>query len=194
MDARPQQEVTELLQSWFRGDQSALDRLIPLVHDELHRLARRCMRREHAGHTLQTTALVNEAYIRLVDAGNVRWQDRHHFLAISATIMRRILVDFARARQAHKRQALRLAAPVDVDAIQVPATQPDADVVALDEALQSLAGFDPRAARVVELRYFGGLTVEQSAEVLGISPKTVKRDWAAARTWLLGELENGGAG
>lgn len=194
MEARPQQEVTLLLHSWFRGDRSALDRLIPLVHDELHRLARRCMRREHEAHTLQTTALVNEAYIRLVDAGNVQWRDRNHFFAISSTIMRRILVDFARARQAGKRQALRLAAPVDVDAVNVPAMQPDADVVALDEALQSLASFDPRAAHVVELRYFGGLTVEQSAEVLGISPKTVKRDWTAARTWLLGELEGGGAG
>jgi len=194
MEARPQQEVTRLLHSWFRGDRSALDRLIPLVHDELHRLARRCMRREHEAHTLQTTALVNEAYIRLVDAGNVQWRDRNHFFAISSTIMRRILVDFARARQAGKRQALRLAAPVDLDAVNVPAMQPDADVVALDEALQSLASFDPRAAHVVELRYFGGLTVEKSAEVLGISPKTVKRDWTAARTWLLGELEGGGAG
>jgi len=194
MEARPQQEVTHLLHSWFRGDRSALDRLIPLVHDELHRLARRCMRREHEAHTLQTTALVNEAYIRLVGAGNVQWRDRNHFFAISSTIMRRILVDFARARQAGKRQALRLAAPVDLDAVNVPAMQPDADVVALDEALQSLASFDPRAAHVVELRYFGGLTVEQSAEVLGISPKTVKRDWTAARTWLLGELEGGGAG
>ena len=194
MEARPQQEVTQLLHSWFRGDRSALDRLIPLVHDELHRLARRCMRREHEARTLQTTALVNEAYIRLVDAGNVQWRDRNHFFAISSTIMRRILVDFARARRAGKRQALRLAVPVDVDAVSVPAMQPDADVVALDDALQSLAGFDPRAARVVELRYFGGLTVEQSAEVLGISPKTVKRDWTAARTWLLGELEGGGAG
>ena len=194
MEARPQQEVTQLLHSWFRGDRSALDRLIPLVHDELHRLARRCMRREHEARTLQTTALVNEAYIRLVDAGNVQWRDRNHFFAISSTIMRRILVDFARARRAGKRQALRLAVPVVVDAVSVPAMQPDADVVALDDALQSLAGFDPRAARVVELRYFGGLTVEQSAEVLGISPKTVKRDWTAARTWLLGELEGGGAG
>jgi RNA polymerase sigma factor (TIGR02999 family) len=193
MNTRPQQEVTELLHSWYQGDRSALDRLVPLVHDELHRLARRCLQREHTSHTLQTTALVNEAYMRLVDAGNVRWQDRSHFFAISATIMRRILVDYARARQAGKRQAFRLAAPVDFEQVQSPAPGPDADVVALDRALESLAGFDPRAARVVELRYFGGLTVEQSAETLGISPRTVKRDWIAARAWLLGELQAGGA-
>jgi RNA polymerase sigma-70 factor (ECF subfamily) len=131
--------------------------------------------------------------MRLVDAGNVRWQDRSHFFAISATIMRRILVDYARARQAGKRQAFRLAAPVDFEQVQSPALGQDADVVALDRALESLAGFDPRAARVVELRYFGGLTVEQSAETLGISPRTVKRDWLAARAWLLGELQVGGA-
>ena len=131
--------------------------------------------------------------MRLVDAGNVRWQDRGHFFAISATIMRRILVDYARARQAGKRRAFRLAAPVDFEQVQSPVPGPDADVVALDRALESLAGFDPRAARVVELRYFGGLTVEQSAETLGISPRTVKRDWLAARAWLLGELQAGGA-
>lgn len=187
-------EVTGLLQCWFHGDQSALDRLIPLVHDELYRLARQCMRREQPGHTLQTTALVNEAYLRLVEAGDVRWQDRDHFFAISATIMRRILVDFARARQAGKRRALRLSALVDPDWVPAPATQLDAEVVALDDALSSLAAFDPRAARVVELRYFGGLSVEQSAVLLGVSPKTVKRDWAAARSWLLGELQHGGAG
>jgi RNA polymerase sigma factor (TIGR02999 family) len=187
------QEVTELLQSWARGDRSALDRLVPLVHEELHRLAHRCMRHEQAGHTLQTTALVNEAYLRLVNADTVRWEDRSHFFAISATVMRRILVDFARARRAKKREAIRLKAPVELDRLQVAAPQPDADVVALDDALCSLAGFDPRGARVVELRYFGGLTVEESAEVLGVSPKTVKRDWAAARAWLIGELQRGGA-
>ena len=152
------------------------------------------MRHEQAGHTLQTTALVNEAYVRLVDADNVRWEDRTHFFAISATVMRRILVDFARARRAKKREAILLKAPVDLERLQVAAPQPDADIVALDDALQSLAVFDPRGARVVELRYFGGLTGEESAEVLGVSPKTVKRDWAAARAWLMGELLPGGAG
>jgi RNA polymerase sigma factor (TIGR02999 family) len=189
------QEVTELLQSWARGDRSALDRLVPLVHEELHRLAHRCMRHEQPGHTLQTTALVNEAYLRLVNADTVRWEDRSHFFAISATVMRRILVDFARARRAKKREAIRLKVPVDLESLQVAAPRPDADVVALDDALQSLAAFDARGARIVELRYFGGLTVEESAEVLGVSSKTVKRDWAAARAWLMGELErDGGAG
>jgi len=193
MNAAPQQ-VTELLRSWARGDRSALDRLVPLVHDELHRLAHRCMRQEQAGHTLQTTALVDEAYLRLVDADNVRWEDRTHFFAIAATVMRRILVDFARARRAKKREAILLKAPVDLERLQVAAPQPDADVVALDDALQSLAVFDARGARVVELRYFGGLSIEETAEVLGVSPKTVKRDWAAARAWLMGELQHGGAG
>ena len=193
MNAAPQQ-VTELLRSWARGDQSALDRLVPLVHDELHRLAHRCMRQEQAGHTLQTTALVDEAYLRLVDADNVRWEDRRHFFAIAATIMRRILVDFARARRARKREAILLKAPVDLERLQVAAPQPDADIVALDDALQSLAVFDARGARVVELRYFGGLSIEETAEVLGVSPRTVKRDWAAARAWLMGELQHGGAG
>lgn len=193
MNAAPQQ-VTELLRSWARGDRSALDRLVPLVHDELHRLAHRCMRQEQAGHTLQTTALVDEAYLRLVDADNVRWEDRTHFFAIAATVMRRILVDFARARRARKREAILLKAPVDLERLQVAAPQPDADIVALDDALQSLAVFDARAARVVELRYFGGLSIEETAEVLGVSPRTVKRDWAAARAWLMGELQHGGAG
>lgn len=193
MNVAPQQ-VTELLRSWAGGDRSALDRLVPLVHDELHRLAHRCMRQEQAGHTLQTTALVNEAYVRLVDADDVRWEDRTHFFAISATVMRRILVDFARARRAKKREAILLKAPVDLERLKAAAPQPDADIVALDDALQSLAVFDPRGARVVELRYFGGLTIEESAEVLGVSPKTVKRDWAAARAWLMGELQHGGAG
>lgn len=195
MDAAAPHEVTELLRSWADGDASALDRLVPVVHGELHRLAHGCMRRERAGHTLQTTALVNEAYLRLVDAANVRWEDRRHFFAISATVMRRVLVDFARARRTTKRGAIRLRSPVDLDQLQIAAPRPDADVVALDDALQSLAGFDPRGARVVELRYFGGLTVEETAEVLDVSPKTVKRDWAAARAWLMGELEReGGAG
>jgi RNA polymerase sigma factor (TIGR02999 family) len=152
------------------------------------------MRQEQAGHTLQTTALVDEAYLRLVDADDVRWEDRTHFFAIAATVMRRILVDFARARRAKKREAILLKAPVDLERLQVAASQPDADIVALDDALQSLAVFDARGARVVELRYFGGLSIEETAEVLGVSPRTVKRDWAAARAWLMGELQHGGPG
>ena len=194
MCAHAPAEVTQLLHSWCRGDRSALDRLIPLVHDELHRLAHHYMRSEPAGHVLQTTALVNEAYIRLVDADNVEWQGRAHFFAISAKIMRRILVDFARARRSSKRQAILLSAPDDIDLGQIGEVQPGADLVALDDALQSLTAFDPRGARVVELRFFGGLSVEESAEVLDVSPRTVKRDWAAAKVWLLGELEQGGAG
>ena len=180
------QEVTELLVAWSRGDQTALDRLIPLVAAELHRLAHRYMRREPAGQTLQTTALVNEAYLRLVDASQVAWQDRAHFFAVSANLMRRILVDFARARDYQKRGGGEVTISLDEARVSVP--PPSAGVIALDEALENLAGFDPRAARVVELRYFGGLTVEETAEVIGASPRTVKREWAAAKNWLLGEL------
>lgn len=152
------------------------------------------MQREPDGHLLQTTALVNEAYVRLIDARGVQWQDRAHFFAISATIMRRILVDFARGRHSRKRRAIMLSVVGDADLEAVAADQPGADLVALDDALQSLAAFDDRGARVVELRFFGGLSVEESAEVLGVSPRTVKRDWTAARAWLLGELQPGGAG
>lgn len=194
MSGRAATRVTGLLHAWCQGDRAALDQLIPLVHDELHRLAHGYMQREPDGHLLQTTALVNEAYLRLVDARTVEWQDRAHFFAISATIMRRILVDLARARRSHKRQAVLLSLADDVDLAAVVANQPGADLVALDDALQSLATFDDRGARVVELRFFGGLSVEESAEVLGVSPRTVKRDWTAARAWLLGELQQGGAG
>lgn len=152
------------------------------------------MQREPDGHLLQTTALVNEAYVRLIDARGVQWQDRAHFFAISATIMRRILVDFARGRHSRKRRAIMLSVVGDADLEAVAADQPGADLVALDDALQALAAFDDRGARVVELRFFGGLSVEESAEVLGVSPRTVKRDWTAARAWLLGELQPGGAG
>ena len=152
------------------------------------------MQREPDGHLLQTTALVNEAYVRLIDARGVQWQDRAHFFAISATIMRRILVDFARGRHSRKRRAIMLSVVGDADLEAVAADQPGADLVALDDTLQSLAAFDDRGARVVELRFFGGLSVEESAEVLGVSPRTVKRDWTAARAWLLGELQPGGAG
>jgi RNA polymerase sigma factor (TIGR02999 family) len=194
MGKRATPEVTGLLHAWCQGDRGALDQLIPLVHDELHRLAHGYMQRESDGHLLQTTALVNEAYIRLINARGVRWQDRAHFFAISATIMRRILVDSARARYSHKRQAILLSVAGNPDLETVAADQPGADLVALDDALQSLAAFDDRGARIVELRFFGGLSVEESAEVLGVSPRTVKRDWMAARAWLLGELQQGGAG
>jgi RNA polymerase sigma-70 factor, ECF subfamily len=183
-------QVTELLVAWSRGNQAALDQLIPLVAAELHRLAHRYMRREPSGHTLQTTALVNEAYIRLVDASKVEWRDRTHFFAVSAGLMRRILIDLARARNGRKRggKATRLL----LDENDIPAPQPAVDVIALDEALTSLAAIDPRAARIVELRYFGGLTVDETAAATGLSTRTVKREWAAARVWLLQRMAPGG--
>jgi len=192
MRVQPPQEITQLLQAWCRGDQAALDRLIPLVYDELHRLAHRHMVHEASGHPLQTTALVNEAYVRLIDASQVKWQNRAHFFAISAKLMRRILVDFGRSRRFKKRRPGTASVWVDLDQGQVPAVQAGADVVALDDALDALAAFEPRGAHVVELRFFGGLTVEETAEVLKVSPKTVKRDWALARAWLLEAMKPGG--
>src|SRR6266480_3914431 len=163
------EEVTGLLQAWSGGDQAALEKLMPLVYAELHRLAKRYMGHEHAGHSLQTSALVNEAYLRLVDAHGVRWQNRAHFFAVSAQIMRRILVDFARTRQNLKRGG---------GALQVT----------LDEALEQLAVLNPRQSRVVELRYFGGLKEEEVAEALNVSSRTVRNDWSLARAWLYREL------
>jgi RNA polymerase sigma factor (TIGR02999 family) len=192
MSAQPPQEVTHLLQAWCRGDQAALDRLIPLVYDELHRLAHHYMLREPSGHSLQTTALVNEAYVRLIDAREVKWQNRAHFFAISAKLMRRILVDFGRSRRSKKRQPNTVCVRVDLDPGQIPQAQPGADVVALDDALEALAAFEPRGAQVVELRFFGGLTVEETAEVLKVSERTVKRDWVVARAWLLVAMRPGG--
>lgn len=185
----PPRPVTELLLAWGRGDESAFERLMPLVHDELRRLAHREMARERPGHTLQTTALVNEAYLRLIDASRVRWQDRAHFFAMSARLMRRILVDHARARDAHKRGGDVRRVSLD-DAIPL-APERGADLAALDDALQALAAVDERKSRVVELRYFGGLSVEETAEALGVSPETVMRDWKMARAWLLRELSGG---
>jgi len=192
MSAQPPQDITLLLQAWCRGDQAALDRLIPLVYDELHRLAHHYMLRESGGHPLQTTALVNEAYLRLIDASQVQWQNRAHFFAISAKLMRRILVDIGRSRRYKKRRHKTAGVQVDLDQGQIPQAQPAADVVALDDALEDLAAFEPRGARVVELRFFGGLTVEETAEVLKVSAKTVKRDWALARAWLLEAMSPGG--
>ena len=182
------QEVTQLLQAWSQGDQSALEKLTPLVYKELHRLAHRYMDLENSGHTLQTTALVNEAYLRLVDS-NATWQNRAHFFAISAQLMRQILVDFARRHHQLKRggQVRR----VSLDDALVSAKDPDADLVSLDDALKALAAVDPRKSRVVELRFFGGLSVEDTAEVLKVSTDTVLRDWRLAKLWLLREMSHG---
>ena len=175
--------VTALLQAWSAGDRTALDRLVPLVHAELRRLARRYMRRERAGHTLQTTALINEAYIRLFEAQGVSWQNRAHFLGISARVMRRVLVDFARERGYRKRGGGNRRVPLD-EALVVAET-PDADLIALDDALNALAEVDPRKSRAIELRFFGGLSIEEAALILKVSPETVKRDCRLAKAWLL---------
>jgi RNA polymerase sigma factor (TIGR02999 family) len=180
------QEVTQLLIAWGSGDQDALEKLIPLVYDDLRRLARNYMHREPAGHTLQTTALIHEAYLRLIEQKDVKWQNRAHFFAISAQLMRRILVSMARARQAHKRGGE--ARQVSLDEALVISEERAEEWVALDEALDALAALDPRRSRVVELRYFGGLSVEETAEVLKISPDTVMREWKRAKAWLYSEL------
>jgi len=183
----PLESPTELLRAWGRGEASALDRLVPLVHDELRQLARRYMRRERADHTLQTTALVNEAYLRMIGAGQVDWQGRAHFFAIAARVMRRILVDSARRRRAPQRGGAVSHLPLDEALIPATARQPD--LVALDDALQKLESTYPRKSRVVELRYFGGMNLEEAAAVLGVSRDTVKRDWRFAKMWLLRELD-----
>lgn len=180
-------QITELLLAWNAGDEEALQRLIPLVHVELRRLAHHYMTGESPGHPLQTTALVNEAYLRLVDSSRVRWQDRTHFFAVSAQLMRRILVDFARARQKLKRGGGAVHVSLD-DAPPIP-YEADAELIALDDALKTLATFDPRKSRAIELRFFGGLSVEETAEVLNVSPITVMRDWGLAKAWLLRELD-----
>jgi RNA polymerase sigma factor (TIGR02999 family) len=172
--------------AWSNGDESALERLIPLVHSELRRLAKRYMRRERPGHTLQTTALVNEAYVRLIDAGRVKWQDRAHFLAISARLMRRILVDYARSRNYVKRGGEVRHVALEEAAVYSEDRAPD--LIALDDVLRALAETDPRKSQIVELRFFGGLSVEETAEVLKVSPDTVGRDWRLAKAWLLREL------
>jgi RNA polymerase sigma factor (TIGR02999 family) len=179
--------VTELLRAWSEGDDAALDRLVPLVEAELRRLARGYLGRERRGHTLQTTALVNEAFLRLTDARRVRWQDRAHFLGIAARLMRRVLVDYARRRGFQKRGGG--AQQVTLDEGLVVAPDPAFDIVALDRALEALAQVDVRKSQVIELRFFGGLTVEEAAEVLNVSSDTVKRDWRLAKLWLLRELE-----
>jgi RNA polymerase sigma factor (TIGR02999 family) len=179
-------EVTGLLKAWGSGDETALDRLSSVVYEELRRMARRYMRNERPGNTLQTTALVNEVYLRLVDVKNVGWQHRAQFFAISAQMMRRILVDAARARGSRKRGGGAIKVNVDETAVLLP--QPEASVLALDEALEAFSQVAPRQAKVVELRYFGGLREEEIAEVLKISARTVRRDWDFAKSWLMREL------
>jgi RNA polymerase sigma-70 factor, ECF subfamily len=175
--------VTALLQAWSAGDQSALDQLVPLVHAELRRLARRYMRRERAGHTLQTTALIHEAFIRLVEAKAVNWQNRAHFFGISARVMRRVLVDFARERGYRKRGGGDRRVLLNEELLV--ADTPDENLVALDDALNALADIDPRKSRAIELRFFGGLSIEEAALVLEVSSETVKRDCRLAKAWLL---------
>jgi RNA polymerase sigma-70 factor (ECF subfamily) len=179
-------EITRLLAAWGEGDKAALDALVPLVHQELRRLAQRYMRRERPGAPLQTTELVNEVYLKLVDCSRVRWQDRAHFFAISAQLMRRILVDLARSRNYAKRggEAIRITFEKVLEAPEVYAP----DWVALDDALNTLQALDARKCRMVELRFFGGLSVEETAEVLEVSHDTIHRDWRFAKTWLRREL------
>jgi RNA polymerase sigma-70 factor (ECF subfamily) len=188
-ERRPPGEVTELLLAWSGGKQSALDRLVPLMYPELRRLAHGCMRGEREDHILQTSALINEAYLRLVDSARVKWQDRAHFLAVSAKLMRRILVDFARSRQSHKRGEGARLVPLNT-ALNLHHMR-SRELVKLDDALNELAKVHPRRAKVIEMRFFGGLSVEETAEVLGVSPETVMRDWRIARAWLHRALSGG---
>jgi RNA polymerase sigma-70 factor (ECF subfamily) len=183
-------EVSTLLRAWSGGDQSALDKLTPIVYDGLRRLARRYMRRERPGHSLQTTALVHEAYMRLVDYERMRWQDRAHFFAVSAQLMRRILVEHARRHNLKRGGGLQ---HVSLDEAAVVSGERPADLVALDDAMNALARLDTRKAQVVEMRFFGGLSVEETAEVLKVSSVTVKRDWSTAKLWLYRELAGGAA-
>ena len=187
-----QPEITQLLLAWRAGDQTAFEQLIPLVEAELRRLAKHFLHHERANHTLQTAALVNEAYLRLIDASQVQWQDRVHFFSFAARLMRQILVDHARRRGYQKRGGQATRIPFD-EALTV-AYEPDFDLLALDEALNKLAALDGRACRTVELRFFGGLSVEETAEALAVSPRTVKADWGFAKLWLLRELSGNQGG
>src|SRR3984885_5856591 len=188
MDSSPESDASALLRAWSEGDENALDKLAPIVYDELHRLARYCLSRERTN--LQATSLVNEAYLRLIDYKRMRWENRAHFLAVSAQLMRRILVDHARRHNLKRGGGVQ---HVALDDAVVLGGGRDENLVALDDALQSLARMDARKAQVVELRFFGGLSVEETAEVLKVSPVTVMRDWVTARTWLYREM-GGGAG
>jgi RNA polymerase sigma-70 factor (ECF subfamily) len=180
------EQVTELLIRWSNGDRAALDKLTPLVYDELRRVASHYMRREDTGHTLQTTALVNETYLRLIDQKRMRWQNRAHFFGIAAQLMRRILVDHARKRHNLKRGGT--VRKVSLDQAAFVGDERDTDLVALDEALRSLETLDERKGKVVELRFFGGLNIEEAAEVLSVSPATIQREWAMAKAWLYREI------
>jgi RNA polymerase sigma factor (TIGR02999 family) len=179
-------DVTQLLKAWTTGDEQALEKLTPLVYEQLHRIAQRCMAGERTGHTLQATALVNEVYLQLVDCRQINWQDRAHFFAVSAQLMRRILVDFARSRGYQKRGG---GAPqMSLDEVVSVSNEPDTNLVALDDALKGLAALDGRKSRVIELRFFGGLSIDETAEVLRVYSDTVVRDWKVAKVWLLREL------
>ncbi|HVT57416.1 MAG TPA: sigma-70 family RNA polymerase sigma factor [Thermoanaerobaculia bacterium] len=195
MTPAPSAEVTELLHRWQRGDQAALEQLLPMIYGELRRLARRYLRRERPGHTLEATGLVHEVYLRLVGAGDRHWNDRVHFYAVAAQMMRRVLVDHARGRDAAKRGGSIL--KISLDEARDPAVESAADLVALDDALKSLETIDPRKSRIIELRFFGGLTLEETASVLGISTPTVVKETRLARAWLhreiAGDVGPGGA-
>ncbi|MFN0086356.1 MAG: sigma-70 family RNA polymerase sigma factor [Blastocatellia bacterium] len=188
MTAPPPNEVTQLLQDWSQGDQEALDKLMPMVYVELRRMARRYMAQQSPGHTLQTTALINEAYLRLVNHQEKQWQNRSHFFAVAARAMRHILVDYARTRRAARRGGGAQVFPLD-EAF-VATDERAAELVALDDALEELVVIDPRKSQIVELRYFGGLSVEETADVLKISATTVMRDWSMAKAWLRRALDN----
>jgi len=183
------QDLTRLLANWSKGDESALDQLMPLVHGELRRIARRQISQERAGHTLQATALVNEAYLKLAGESSFEWHDRAHFFAVCAQVMRHILIDHARARARDKRGGGAI--QVSLNDVAVVDAGPAEDVVALDEALTELETLDPQKGRIVELRYFGGLTIEETAEVLGVSPRTVRREWRRAKAWLYRMISEG---
>jgi len=185
-------EITVLLQAWGGGDRAALERLLPLVYGELRRVAGRAMRRERPDHSLQSTALIHEAYLKLLGGSTPRWESRAHFYAIAAKLMRQVLVDHARTRRRRKRGGSAVRVTLDEGLVVSP--KPDADLVALDDALDALAEVDARKARVVELRFFGGLGVEETAHVLGVSPQTVMRDWRLAKVWLYRELRRAGGG
>jgi len=179
-------EVTQLLMDWGNGNQAAAEKLMPLVYEELHRLAHHYMNKERPGHTLQTSGLVNEAYLRLIDQKQVHWQNRAQFFGIAAQLMRRILVDYARSRRYQKRGGE--ARQVELDEAMIVSRERAADVIALDDALKSLAEFDARKSQIVELRFFGGLSIEETAQVLAVSPGTVMRDWTLAKAWLRKEI------
>ena len=196
MSTEGPKEITQLLKAWGEGDHEALNQLAPMVYEELRRMARRYMRRERTGNTLQATALINEAYLRLVEAQNAGWQDRAHFFAVSAQLMRRILVDRARARGSAKRGGLAIRVDHDtgVNLDELPGAARSAELVALDDALNALAAIDPRKVQVIELRFFGGLSVEETAAALGISTQSVLRDWKLARVWLTREMQRAPGG